>query len=153
IRDVSERKDLEHTVRHLAYTDQLTGLANRRQLLLTLLALRAAPGGGRGALLLIELNGFTGVNDVRGHQIGDAVLIEVARRLRAGVGETDQPARLGGDEFAVATEVGPLQAYALATRLLTMLAEPYVLPGATVYLTASIGMANIAGADTVDETL
>jgi diguanylate cyclase (GGDEF)-like protein/PAS domain S-box-containing protein len=153
IRDVSERKDLEHTVRHLAYTDQLTGLANRRQLLLTLLALRAAPGGGRGALLLIELNGFTGVNDVRGHETGDAVLIEVARRLRAGVGETDQPARLGGDEFAVATETSALQAYALATRLLTMLAEPYVLPGATVYLTASIGLANVGGTASVDETL
>lgn len=153
IRDVSERKDLEHTVRHLAYADQLTGLANRRQLLLTLLALRAAPGGGRGALLLIELNGFTSVNDVYGHETGDAVLIEVARRLRAGVGETDQPARLGGDEFAVATEVGALQAYALATRLLTMLAEPYALPGTTVYLTASIGLANIAGVDSVDETL
>jgi diguanylate cyclase (GGDEF)-like protein/PAS domain S-box-containing protein len=153
IRDVSDRTELEHAVRHLAYADQLTGLANRRPLPLAVSRLRDAPGGGRGALLLLELDGFTSVNDVRGLETGDAVLVEVARRIRVGAGDTGLLARLGGDEFAVVSEANPLQAYALATRLLTMLAEPYPLPGATVHLTASCGLTQITGTASVDEIL
>ena len=67
--------------------------------------------------------------------------------------ETDLPARLSGDEFAVVTEASPVQAYALATRLLTMLAEPIVLPGVTVHLTASVGMTDLAGGARGDDVL
>lgn len=152
VRDVGERKELERTLHRMSFVDHLTGLANRRQLLLTIVALRAVPEA-RGTLLQFELDGFSAVNDVRGHETGDAVLIEVARRLRAGTEETDLPARLGGDEFAVVTEAGPIQAYALASRLLTMLAEPITLPGATVHLTASVGLADLAGGKNVDDVL
>jgi diguanylate cyclase (GGDEF)-like protein/PAS domain S-box-containing protein len=152
IRDVSERKEMERTLHRLAYADQLTGLANRRQMLLSVVGQRSAPRV-RGALLLLELDGFNAVNDVRGYDIGDAVLVEVARRLRAGVNDADLPARLSGDEFAVVTEVGAVQAYALATRLLTMMAEPIVLPGVTVRLSASVGLSDLAGGTSGDDVL
>jgi diguanylate cyclase (GGDEF)-like protein/PAS domain S-box-containing protein len=152
IRDVTERKDMERALHRLSFADQLTGLANRRQMLLSIVAQRCVPRV-RGALLLVELDGFNAVNDVRGFDIGDAVLVEVARRLRAGTAETDLPARLGGDEFAIVTDTSPVQAYALATRLLMMLAEPIVLPNVTVHLTASIGMADVAGGSSVDDVL
>jgi predicted signal transduction protein with EAL and GGDEF domain len=69
------------------------------------------------------------------------------------VNEADLPARLSGDEFAVVTEVGPVQAYALATRLLTMMAEPIVLPGVTVRLSASVGLSDLAGGTSGDDVL
>jgi diguanylate cyclase (GGDEF)-like protein/PAS domain S-box-containing protein len=152
IRDVSERKEMERTLHRLAYADQLTGLANRRQLMQTIVARRCSPLA-RGAMLVVELDGFNAVNDVRGYDIGDAVLVEVARRLRVGSDETDLPARLSGDEFAVVTEASAVQAYALATRLITMLAEPIVLPGVTVHLSASIGMTDLAGGANGDDVM
>ncbi len=152
IRDIGERKEMERTLHRMAYADALTGLANRRQMLTSIVAKRCAPRVS-GSLLLVELDGFNAVNDVRGYDIGDAVLIEVARRLRAGAAPGDLPARLSGDEFAVVTESAAVQAYALATRLLTMLAEPIQLPGVTVHLSASIGMTDIAGAVNGDDVL
>ena len=152
IRDVAERKEMERTLHRLAYADPLTGLANRRQMLMSIVAQRSAPRA-HGALLVIELDGFNAVNDVRGFDIGDAVLVEAARRLRAGAGAGDLPARLSGDEFAVVTEGTAVQSYALATRLLTMLAEPVQLPGVTVHLSASIGMTDLAGAANGDDVL
>ncbi len=153
IRDVGERKEMERAMHRLAYADQLTGLANRRQVLRTVDALRSVPRVG-GAVLLIKLDGFMAVNDVRGYDIGDAVLIEVARRLRTGASGADLAARLSGDEFAIVTEEAPVRAYALATRLVTMLAEPVVLPGGvTVHLTASVGMTDLTGGANCDDVL
>jgi diguanylate cyclase (GGDEF)-like protein len=152
IRDIAERKEMERTLHRLAYADSLTGLANRRHMLMSIVAQRAAPRAP-GALLVIELDGFNAVNDVRGFDTGDAVLVEVARRLRAGAGAGDVPARLSGDEFAVVTEGTAVQSYALATRLLTMLAEPIELPGVTLHLSASIGMTDLASAANGDDVL
>ncbi|SDY56809.1 PAS domain S-box-containing protein/diguanylate cyclase (GGDEF) domain-containing protein [Micromonospora pattaloongensis] len=152
MRDVGERRRLERTLHQLAFTDQLTGLANRRELMRTIVTQRAVPGHG-GALLVIDLHGMAGINDVRGREVGDAVLIEVGRRLRATVGSDDVAARLAGDEFAVVTVEGPMLAYALATRLLTALTEPYQLPGAIVHLHVSIGLAEVSGGDSVDDVL
>src|SRR5262249_46896335 len=116
-------------------------------------ALRSVPRVG-GAVLLVKLDGFTAVNDVRGYDIGDAVLVEVARRLRTGAGGSDLAARLSGDEFAVVTEEPPVRAYALATRMVPVLAEPVVLPGGvTVHLTASVGMTDLADGDNSVEVL
>ena len=81
IRDIAERKEMERTLHRLAYADPLTGLANRRHMLMSIVAQRGAPRAP-GALLVIELDGFNAVNDVRGFDIGDAVLVEVGRRLR-----------------------------------------------------------------------
>ena len=152
IRDVGERKDMERALHRMAYADQLTGLANRRQLMMSIVAQQRSPRA-RGALLVLELDGFNAVNDVRGYDIGDAVLVEVARRLREGSGDTDLPARLSGDEFAVLTEASPVEAYALATRLVTMLAEPIALPGVTVHLSAGVGMTDLAGPANGDDVM
>jgi diguanylate cyclase (GGDEF)-like protein/PAS domain S-box-containing protein len=152
VRDVGERRELERSLHRLASTDQLTGLANRRHLVGTLTAMRAEPRP-TGAVLVIDLDGFTAVNDLRGHEVGDAVLVEAARRLRDGVDATDLPARLSDDEFGVATKGSPVQTYALASRLSTMLSQPYELPAATVHLTASVGIAELADAASTSEAL
>jgi diguanylate cyclase (GGDEF)-like protein/PAS domain S-box-containing protein len=152
IRDIGDRREMERALRQMAITDQLTGLPNRRELLRAVAAGQAMPEPS-GHALIIDLDGLAGVGDVRGHELTDAVLIEVARRLRAGVDPADLPARLGGDQFAVLTPLGAVRSYALATRLVTMLTEPYRLPGATVHLSATAGLAPLAGAGSVDDVL
>jgi diguanylate cyclase (GGDEF)-like protein/PAS domain S-box-containing protein len=159
LRDVGARREMERTLYRLEYADQLTGLANRRQLMASIDALRSV-ARARGALLMIEVAGCTAVNDLHGYDTGDAVLVEAARRLRAAAGSTDLVARLGGVEFAVATEASPVQAYALATRLLTTLAQPILLPAApgtsgaiAVHLHGSVGLTDLAGATDGDEAL
>lgn len=152
VRDVSERRQLERTLHRLAFTDQLTNLPNRRELLRAVATLQAVPGR-TGAVLVLDLDGATGINDVRGREVGDAVLIEVARRLRTGIGSDDVAARLGADEFAVLTPERPIEAYGLGMRLLTVLAEPYELPGVTVRLSASVGLAEVTPRDSIDEIL
>ena len=152
VRDIGERKHLERTLHQLSYTDQLTGLANRRALMRDLLAYRRR-AGQQGTLLVIDLHGLAEINDARGRETGDAVLIEVGRRIRGLLGEGDVPARLGGDEFAVLTADGAVLAYALATRLATVLAEPYDLPDSMVELHTSVGLAELAGGADSDEVL
>ncbi len=152
VRDVGERKHLERTLHRLSYTDQLTGLSNRRALMRDLLEYRRRPGQ-QGTLLVIDLHGLAEINDAKGREIGDAVLIEVGRRIRSLLGEDDVAARLGGDEFAVLTADGAVLAYALATRLVTLLMEPYQLPGTIVELHTSVGLAERAGGADSDEVL
>ncbi|MBE1487681.1 putative bifunctional diguanylate cyclase/phosphodiesterase [Plantactinospora soyae] len=153
VRDVSERQRLERTLHELAFRDQLTGLANRRELMRTIVTQRAVPGH-TGALLVIDLHGMSDVNDVHGRQMGDAVLAEAGRRLRTGAGKDDVVARLGGDEFAVVTVDRPVLAYAMGTRLLTALTEPYEVVDVQVELAgASIGLADLSGGDNVDDVL
>ncbi|MGC4896397.1 putative bifunctional diguanylate cyclase/phosphodiesterase [Micromonospora sp. DT31] len=124
--------------RELAHTDALTGLANRRGLLR---ALHRSAGAGVPCVLLgLDLDGFKNVNDMRGHDVGDAVLVEVGRRLRGNLRPGDLAARLGGDEFAVlmpgAAEPGPV-----ADRLLGVLGRPYEVVEGPVFLSVSIGVA------------
>ena len=152
VRDVGERIHLERTLHKMSYSDQLTGLANRRALMRDLLAFRRRPGQ-QGTLIVIDLHGLTEINDSRGREIGDAALIEVARRIRSLIGPDDIAARLGGDEFAVLTTDGAVLAYALATRIATVLAEPQPLPGTVIELHASIGLAELAGGSDSDEVL
>ncbi|GAA2471892.1 putative bifunctional diguanylate cyclase/phosphodiesterase [Winogradskya humida] len=152
VRDVGERRHLERTLHKLSYTDQLTGLANRRALMRDLLEFRRR-AGQQGTLLVIDLHGLAEINDTRGRETGDAVLIEVARRVRALIGPDDVPARLGGDEFAVLTTDGAVLAYALATRIVTAVVEPYQLPGTIVELHTSIGLAELSGGKDSDEVV
>jgi diguanylate cyclase (GGDEF)-like protein/PAS domain S-box-containing protein len=152
VRDIGDRREMERALRQMAITDQLTGLPNRRELLRAVAAGQAMPEPS-GHVLIIDLDGLAGVGDVRGHELTDAVIIEVARRLRAGVDPADLPARLAGDQFAVLTPLSAVRSYALATRLVTMLTEPYRLPGATVHLSATVGLAPLAGAGSVDDVL
>ena len=152
VRDVGERRHLERTLHRLSYTDQLTGLANRRALMRDLLAHRRR-AGQHGTLLVIDLHGLAEINDAKGRETGDAVLIEVGRRLRSLLAEEDVAVRLGGDEFAVLTTDGAVLAYALATRLVTLLMEPYQLPGTIVELHTSVGLAELAGGRDCEDVL
>jgi diguanylate cyclase (GGDEF)-like protein/PAS domain S-box-containing protein len=152
VRDVGERRHLERTLHRLSYTDQLTGLANRRALMRDLLAHRRR-AGQHGTLLVIDLHGLEEINDAKGRETGDAVLIEVGRRIRSLLSEEDVAARLGGDEFAVLTPDGAVLAYALATRIVTLLMEPYQLPGTIVELHTSVGLAELAGGSDSEDVL
>src|SRR5919202_5587392 len=125
--------------------DRLTGLPNRHVLSAWLRAHRAER---RLALLVLDLYRFRAVNDALGHPAGDRLLVEVARRLAAGVPAHDLLVRLGGDEFAVlATRVdGPAAARRIAVHLAEALHRPFMLDGLTVDVSASIGVAVQRGA-------
>ncbi|CAM3214350.1 putative bifunctional diguanylate cyclase/phosphodiesterase [Stackebrandtia soli] len=151
-RDVTDRRGLERELAKLAYTDTLTSLSNRRALLRTLHS-DVAGGSMPCSLLAIDLDGFKNVNDTQGHDIGDAVLVEVARRLAESLRPTDVAARLGGDEFAILLWCSPHQSYEIAERLLETLSHPYPIGPATVYLSASIGVAACGTATDVETLL
>ncbi|MGW0434062.1 putative bifunctional diguanylate cyclase/phosphodiesterase [Micromonospora sp. NPDC003197] len=154
LRDVrgyaSRLAEREAHFRELAHTDPLTGLANRRGLLRSLH--NEAPGIPR-ALLGLDLDGFKHVNDSRGHDVGDAVLVEVGQRLRDNLRPGDVAARLGGDEFAVLMRARPPEAQRAAERLLAVLSRPYDRPEGQIFLSVSIGMANDGAAPDVETLL
>jgi diguanylate cyclase (GGDEF)-like protein len=130
-----------HEMRRQAATDDLTGLPNRRALLLRIgQQLRT---GRPAALLLLDLDGFKAVNDSLGHAAGDVLLVEVARRLTGLVRQSDTVARLGGDEFVVlldgfATRDGHERVRDAITAAIT---EPFVIDGCPVEVGLSIGVA------------
>ena len=136
-------QDGEAHFKELAHTDPLTGLANRRGLLR---ALREEVEPDKPCVLLaLDLDGFKNVNDMRGHDVGDDVLIEVGQRLRMNLRPGDVAARLGGDEFAVLMWARPHEAHGAAHRLLRVLNKPYEQSSGRIFLSVSIG---VAGADT-----
>jgi diguanylate cyclase (GGDEF)-like protein/PAS domain S-box-containing protein len=145
VQDVTEMKLFEQRLQHQAYHDALTGLPNRALLQARLQQAleRARRHGHRGALLFIDLDQFKHVNDSLGHLAGDALLIEVARRIRARARREDTLARLGGDEFVVLLECldHPEDAATLARDLIAALNLPTTLEGGhTLYIGASIGI-------------
>ena len=133
------------TIRQLAETDPLTGLANRRVFLDRLSA--ACPASKRTrdqlAVLLLDFDKFKDINDTLGHPAGDELLREVARRLSAAVRHSDLVARLGGDEFGV-LQFGitdPADAGALAARIAQSLGAKCTISGSDLDLTVSVGIA------------
>jgi diguanylate cyclase (GGDEF)-like protein len=144
-RDVTERRELERELRQLAYTDRLTGLPNRAlfhdrlEQALVMGARRNAPV----AVLFLDLDRFKIINDSLGHQIGDAVLVSVARRLRRCLRAEDTLARLGGDEFAILLpEITNRSDSRLVTdKCLSALSDPEVIGGHELTVNASIGVA------------
>ncbi|WBB70964.1 bifunctional diguanylate cyclase/phosphodiesterase [Micromonospora sp. WMMD812] len=149
VRGYAERlAEREAHFRELAHTDPLTGLANRRGLLRALH--RCAEAGTPSVLLGLDLDGFKNVNDMRGHDVGDAVLAEVGERLRGNLRPGDVAARLGGDEFAVLLQGRPADADRVAERLLGVLGRAYDQPEAPVFLSVSIGVAGWAGEPDVE---
>jgi diguanylate cyclase (GGDEF)-like protein len=132
-------------LRHQALHDELTNLPNRALLYDRIeQALGSVErGGGMAALLLIDLDRFKEVNDTLGHDHGDELLEEVARRLQEAVRRDDTLARLGGDEFAVLLASVPNRGAVveLAGRLQDVLARPFALRGVVVVLEASVGIA------------
>ena len=134
---------LQQQMRDLAHTDPLTGLWNRRELDARLDQEIAAAGPGTVfAIALLDLDGFKPVNDRYGHGVGDALLCEVAKRLRRACGADAIVARQGGDEFAILVPTGsPLLDTSLADHLLAELAAPYRIDGAVIRVGASVGVA------------
>ena len=144
-RDITELVLAREHVVSLAYSDPLTGLANRTSLgpAFEQAVERARRRGARLATMFIDLDGFKQINDVYGHQSGDRFLVEIGRRLRASVRASDLVARLGGDEFfAVLEDVQEADTIeTVARKLLAEVLRPYELaPGAQVCASASIGI-------------
>jgi diguanylate cyclase (GGDEF)-like protein/PAS domain S-box-containing protein len=143
-RDVTEIALARERIATLAYSDPLTGLANRTSLgpSLEQAVQRSRRRGSKLAVIFIDLDGFKPINDLHGHDAGDALLVEVAKRLRAHLRASDLLARLGGDEFLVVleevTELAPVEI--VAKKLLGEMRRPFDLPGAQVGVTASIGI-------------
>nr|WP_203858720.1 EAL domain-containing protein [Plantactinospora mayteni] len=137
--------------RELAHTDPLTGLANRRGLLRAVQ--QQADSETPWVLLGLDLDGFKNVNDMRGHDVGDAVLIEVGRRLKTNLRPGDLAARLGGDEFAVLMRARPAEAQRIAERLLGVVGSAYQHEAGAVFLSVSIGVADSADATDVETLL
>jgi len=138
----------EHEIRRLAYWDTLTDLPNRAQFAVRLdNAIRAARDrGGSCYVLMMDLDRFKNVNDVLGHNFGDALLQQVAVRLAKTVGEEYPIARLGGDEFAVLMPMTDLaRAKTVAASILASLERPISLEEQTVDLGAGIGIAGFPG--------
>jgi diguanylate cyclase (GGDEF)-like protein/PAS domain S-box-containing protein len=144
-RDATDQVALQQQLRHQAFHDPLTGLANRA--LLTDRAeqalARSVRSGATIAVMVVDLDGFKSVNDSLGHQVGDIVLGEVARRLQSLVRSGDTVARLGGDEFVILIEEvgGPEETRALAERVCDVLRPRFTLPGWDYAVTASVGVA------------
>jgi diguanylate cyclase (GGDEF)-like protein/PAS domain S-box-containing protein len=142
LRDVTVRRRRERELERMAYTDHLTGLPNRA----TLFQEMAAPSAEPRALLVIDLDGFKAVNDVAGHESGDQLLVDVARRLHTVVRDDDLVARLGGDEFAVLVTGSPVDAEEVAQRVVDALALPHSAADWTFAVGASVGVAPLTAA-------
>lgn len=147
--DISERKDAEEKIQHLAFYDPLTNLPNRRlmrqRLEQALLVCRRERH--YAALIFLDLDDFKNVNDLYGHQVGDGMLCQVAERLKSVLRERDSVARFGGDEFVVLLEGLEVNATEAATqvehigrKLLQTLREPYLIKDQVFTSSASLGI-------------
>lgn len=142
-RDISDRKALESELTRRATHDSLTGLANRARFASRIdEALRRTIAPGSLAVLYIDVDDFKQVNDAEGHSTGDALLVELARRLRLCVRDGDEVARLGGDEFGILLErvTREEEAVAVAARILEALAQPLESNARRLLVSASVGV-------------
>ena len=149
IQDVTQRTALEDELRHQAFHDSLTNLANRALFVdrADHAVRRLERGGSSVAVLMLDLDGFKTVNDSLGHTVGDALLVAVAARLQTALRLGDTAARIGGDEFAILVEdaADTEQATAVADRVMDALMAPFPLEGKELFVHASIGIAMTTG--------
>ncbi|MCK8045649.1 EAL domain-containing protein [Shewanella sp. 1CM18E] len=142
--DITDKKQAEQVIWKQANYDPLTGLPNRRMLLdyLATEIIKADNREQHFALMFLDLDYFKEVNDTLGHDMGDRLLSEAAKRLKACIRETDVVARLGGDEFTVVlsgiTDIKGVDK--VAKHILARIAEPFNLGEETAYISASIGI-------------
>jgi diguanylate cyclase (GGDEF)-like protein/PAS domain S-box-containing protein len=160
--DIRDPKEAERKIIELAFYDALTGLPNRRLLLdrLNHAMVTSAREHQFGALVLLDLDDFKTLNDTRGHDVGDQLLIEVSRRLSETLRETDSAARLGGDEFVILLEglskdqaSAATHAEAIAEKIRAAVSRPVSLRNNVHYATPSIGVTLFYNHDEVAETL
>jgi diguanylate cyclase (GGDEF)-like protein len=156
--ETGRRREVEARLRYMAYHDLLTDLPNRRMLTEYLddAVARSSESGQHGALLLIDLDHFKNINDSLGHDLGDALLQEIAGQLHAVLPESGHATRLGGDEFAVVLvglglERGEAEAEAqrVAHRLVERISQPFAIGRHELVVGASIGVALFPGGEDV----
>ncbi len=156
--DVTAHKEAEQRLAQMAHFDALTGLPNRHLLedrLREIMGRREDPERQMSAVLFFDLDRFKLINDTMGHDVGDALLRSVAKRLRGCIRENDVAARLGGDEFiAIIDRISTKdEAAMVAEKVLHRLAQPVVIGGEEVYVTCSIGISCFPEDGTNAETL
>ena len=150
LRDIHERHELEQQLGYAAHHDSLTGLGNltlARQILSTCYEVSPPTPA---TVVLVDLDGFKAVNDTFGHAQGDAVLVEVANRLRACVREQDEVTRIGGDEFVLVLRGARS---GMSDRVLAALRAPMMVAGTPMPIGASLGIASTDDAGTAEELL
>jgi len=145
VQDITERRQAQAGLHHIAFHDSLTGLPNRRRFQADLgqaLERSCADPRRRFGLMFLDFDRFKLVNDSLGHAVGDEFLVQVARRIQHHLRPHDIVARLGGDEFAVLAEDIDSERYAvtLAERLLEVLRQPFHIAGTEIITSASIGI-------------
>jgi diguanylate cyclase (GGDEF)-like protein/PAS domain S-box-containing protein len=152
--DISKRKEAEAQIHQLAFYDPLTELPNRRLLIERLQQAFSvsARSGQHGAVLFIDLDNFKTINDTKGHDTGDLLLAEVAKRINTCVRDGDTVARLGGDEFVVvleslnsASDDAATQADLVAEKIREALSQPYQLANYAYHTTPSTGVVLFMG--------
>lgn len=161
--DITLRKEAEEQIHQLAFYDSLTDLPNRRLLMnrLNHAMTSGARSGEHGVILFIDLDNFKTLNDTKGHDVGDMLLIEAARRLQACVRGGDTVARLGGDEFVVMlgslsaeADQAAAQAKAAGENIRESLSQPYFLQDIEYHSSCSIGISLFRAHDvSVDDLL
>lgn len=144
VQNITQQKQAEERLHHMAYHDPLTGLANRNKLEQFINHVLASSRRHQQgfALLFLDLDRFKNINDTIGHEAGDIILQIIAERLRSTVRNTDMVARLGGDEFVlVITDVKKTESVAIiAQNILENMLQVIVVQGQEIYLTTSIGI-------------
>jgi diguanylate cyclase (GGDEF)-like protein/PAS domain S-box-containing protein len=152
--DITEIKQATAEIHRLAFYDSLTGLPNRRMIqnLLQEAIVASEKSESLGAVMFLDIDNFKFINDARGHQAGDRLLVEIGQRIAGSVRDSDTVARLGGDEFVVmlqnlASDVteAKSQAYRVAEKIRSRLAARYVIDGLEYYGSASLGIVLFKG--------
>ena len=160
--EITQKKEAEAEIHRLAYFDPLTHLPNRRLLHDRIRQALAVSGrnGHYGAVIFLDLDHFKNLNDSRGHDIGDQLLVETAQRILSHLREGDTVARLGGDEFVVMLEgmscelrEAAVQTDLVGEKLREALARPYHLGGREFHCAASLGVAMFRGHEESVKTL
>ena len=148
--DVTAVRSLADDALARATTDELTGLPNRGHLL----QLLERETGSGASVLFCDLNGFKAVNDTFGHAVGDAVIVEVARRLRRAVRGEDVVGRLGGDEFVIIAPPHPTSsAEGLSRRVIGAMRQPILIGRVVVVVGVSVGVSVMAPGRTAADVL